>query len=336
MAHWQDQPIFRDYLIEYFQSSSYLSHHDAEVQIEVGNVNFSSRAPMEQAKWHSALGDYYFMDQNNYAGALDCYNLALLKSDRNGSPNRVSQRAHSMASQVMVNMGNLPGAQAHAALALKYAEHLEDAHGQAVSFLVQAKCQILLANFKRVQILLQNSRHIVDSCGLQTCTIDQHLRSVEADIHLLKSEYLESRQIQLLILSTQPNMYYSIFAMLNIALIDTVSGLDSKLVQKNLETCEIHLRALVGRSYIETSLMLKASFAVLHLRDGELNKANTILIDAKLAEIDLAVLVKYEEQLQQISELQVPVSAPEEEEEEEEEFAQGSDVKGKGREEVWV
>jgi hypothetical protein len=50
MAHWQDQPIFGDYLIECFQCSGYLPHHDVEVQIEVGNVNFSSRAPMEQGK----------------------------------------------------------------------------------------------------------------------------------------------------------------------------------------------------------------------------------------------------------------------------------------------
>jgi tetratricopeptide (TPR) repeat protein len=182
-----------------------------------------------------------------------------------------------MASQVMLNMGNLSGAQAHATLALEYAEHLEDAYGQAELFWIQGKCQTLLANFKRAQGLLQNGRHILDSCGLQTHKMDRNLRLAEAEIHLLKSEYLESRKIQLLILSTQPNMT-SIMAMLNIALIDTVTGLDSKLVQKILETCEIHLKALTGFPYMNTSLMLNATFAVLHLRDGELNKANTILV----------------------------------------------------------
>ncbi|KAJ7247843.1 hypothetical protein C8J57DRAFT_1234126 [Mycena rebaudengoi] len=58
-------------------------------------------------------------------------------------------------------------------------------------------------------------------------------------------------------------------------------------------------------------------------------------IDAKLAEVDSAVLVEYEEQIQHLSELHLPVRAPEEayttnKEEEEEELAQGSDPEDKG------
>ncbi|KAJ7258325.1 hypothetical protein C8J57DRAFT_1516223 [Mycena rebaudengoi] len=57
-----------------------------------------------------------------------------------------------------------------------------------------------------------------------------------------------------------------------------------------------------------------------------------VMIDAKLAEIDSAILVEYEEQLQQLSELHVPVRAPEKayitkEEEEKDEVAQGIDGK---------
>jgi tetratricopeptide (TPR) repeat protein len=59
-----------------------------------------------------------------------------------------------------------------------------------------------------------------------------------------------------------------------------------------------------------------------------------IKIDAKLAEVDAAVLVEYEEQLQRLAELHVPVSAPEEayiiEEEEEDQLAQGSNYGDKG------
>jgi exoribonuclease II len=59
-----------------------------------------------------------------------------------------------------------------------------------------------------------------------------------------------------------------------------------------------------------------------------------VKIDAKLAEVDSAILVEYEEQLERLSELHVSVSAPEayiSEEEEEDELAQGSDVGDKGR-----
>ncbi|KAJ7256944.1 hypothetical protein C8J57DRAFT_1721254 [Mycena rebaudengoi] len=70
---------------------------------------------------------------------------------------------------------------------------------------------------------------------------------------------------------------------------------------------------------------------------------DVIKIDTKIAEVDSAILAKYEEQLQHLSELHVPVSAmeeacitEEEEEEEENKLAQGSDIWNKGRHGVLV
>jgi hypothetical protein len=62
---------------------------------------------------------------------------------------------------------------------------------------------------------------------------------------------------------------------------------------------------------------------------------DTMKIDARLAEVDSAVLVEYEEHIQPLSDLHIPVSAPEDEEEEDE-LAQGSDVRDKLREDVLV
>ncbi|KAJ7215642.1 hypothetical protein C8J57DRAFT_1600268 [Mycena rebaudengoi] len=63
-----------------------------------------------------------------------------------------------------------------------------------------------------------------------------------------------------------------------------------------------------------------------------------IKIDAKLAEVDSAILVEYEEQLQRLSELHVPGSAPEPtysgEDEEEDNLAQGSNFEYKGKQGV--
>jgi hypothetical protein len=65
-----------------------------------------------------------------------------------------------------------------------------------------------------------------------------------------------------------------------------------------------------------------------------------VRIDSKLAEVDSAVLVEYEEQLQQLSDLHVPVSVPEEaylseeEDEEEDKLAQKGDLIDKGRQGV--
>jgi tetratricopeptide (TPR) repeat protein len=70
---------------------------------------------------------------------------------------------------------------------------------------------------------------------------------------------------------------------------------------------------------------------------------DVIKIDTKIAEVDSTILAKYEEQLQHLSELHVPVSAleeayitEEEEEEEENKLAQGSGIWDKGRHGVLV
>ncbi|KAJ7256306.1 hypothetical protein C8J57DRAFT_1650728 [Mycena rebaudengoi] len=69
-----------------------------------------------------------------------------------------------------------------------------------------------------------------------------------------------------------------------------------------------------------------------------------IMIDANLAEVDAAVLVEYEEQLQRLSELHVPggaqgtyiVEVVEEEEEEDDKLAEENDFGDKGRQGVLV
>ncbi|KAJ7238162.1 hypothetical protein C8J57DRAFT_1246581 [Mycena rebaudengoi] len=67
---------------------------------------------------------------------------------------------------------------------------------------------------------------------------------------------------------------------------------------------------------------------------------DVIKIDAKLAKADSAVLVEYEQQLQRLSELHVPGSAPEEtcivEDEEEDNLAPGNGVEGEDKQGVLV
>jgi hypothetical protein len=64
-------------------------------------------------------------------------------------------------------------------------------------------------------------------------------------------------------------------------------------------------------------------------------RKDIIKIDAKLAEINSAVLAEYNAQLHRLSELHVPGSAPEEtniaEDEEEAKLAEGSNFGNKGR-----
>jgi hypothetical protein len=108
------------------------------------------------------------------------------------------------------------------------------------------------------------------------------LRQLEAEIHLRKTEYLESRQIQISILSIlqpRPTEYHALMASLNVALIDIATGVDSKVISQNLETCRHHIN-MKTLSGFEQNVALRAldlATANLNLRDGNHIAANTLL-----------------------------------------------------------
>jgi hypothetical protein len=101
----------------------------------------------------------------------------------------------------------------------------------------------------------------------------------EAEIHLLKTEYLESRHVHISNSArVNPTTYLAILANLNIATIDTLTGLvDSKLIHRNLDTCRLHIQRLQG--WIQTSLSLLGDiiFTDLCLRDRDHTTAIVLL-----------------------------------------------------------
>jgi hypothetical protein len=407
--------------------------------------------------------------------ALKDFKTAYSLAESIGYPTTVGIHALFSICDILIVTGKPLSALTHAQEAHRYAEHMGDIYLQAWSFSLQGRCHTLLANYWHAQLLLQKASHILATLGQQQSRLQLAILNWRGEIHLLKSEYLQSRKLQVAIASSsRPTSYSAILANLNMAFIDIATGAESKNICQSLDMAQSNLKAVYG--YQGTHLCLTADLAAaeLWLRDGTLGTANarfgkcfsssqdselsllclerlgdlstgmndiqttlgwtgillglalkckdklqtmqafrclgqifsaegdnkTALslfsvaldgfsfmdvhrwradcmdrigdthnncgavmkavelwkaarplferssqmkditrIDAKLAEVDSAVLVKYEEQLQHLSELHVPVRAPEEayttdkeeEEEEEEELAQGSDPEDKGR-----
>jgi tetratricopeptide (TPR) repeat protein len=65
-------------------------------------------------------------------------------------------------------------------------------------------------------------------------------------------------------------------ANLNIAFIDTATGADSKPIDRNIDNCRFHLRALYGYRAKEICLVADHAAAELCLRDGALETANAM------------------------------------------------------------
>ncbi|KAJ7244116.1 hypothetical protein C8J57DRAFT_1243234 [Mycena rebaudengoi] len=291
---WKNNPMFGDYLIEIFETAEYVPLVDAEAKIMQGNKYFEFKPPLEQAEWSIALGLYWIFTQSNMSGGLTYHQKALSLANSTGSPSRVGHRALSLISQFMTITGNLHSAQKHATRAQEYAEALGGIYPQAQSLYNQARCQILSANLSKAQILIKESTQLLISCGLEGCTLYLHLQSWAAEVHLLKTEYLESRHIQVSIAATRKaTAYYSLLANLNISHIDIACGMDSEYIRKNLHQCQLHQIALSGYPRAHMEFGIDSLLAELYLRDGNLSTANTIFAtcftQSQTLDVELAI-----------------------------------------------
>ncbi|KAJ7254831.1 hypothetical protein C8J57DRAFT_1656907 [Mycena rebaudengoi] len=89
--------------------------------------------------------------------------------------------------------------------------------------------------------------NMLTACGQQQSSLRSNIFNHQAEIHLLKSEYGESRQLQVAIASNcHPTSYSAVLANLNIALIDIATGADSKISCQNLVMVQSGLKAVYG------------------------------------------------------------------------------------------
>jgi hypothetical protein len=149
---------------------------------------------------------------------------------------------------MMIRTGNALGALEYARKQEVYSVHLGDIYEQARSLYIQSKCNAILANYRDAQTILQGARSLWMSCGLpKGGHLDTTIMNAEAEIHMCKTEYLESRQLHISVSSTlRPTSYHAIVANLNVGFIDIAIGVDSKRVYQNLETCRCHIQSLSG------------------------------------------------------------------------------------------
>jgi hypothetical protein len=131
----------------------------------------------------------------------------------------------------------------------RYAEQTGDMYAQAWSLYLQGTCHIQLANYWHAQHLLQKSRHILATLGQQQSVLVLDILSQQAEIHLVKCEYLESHNLQVSIASScQPTSYNAVLANLSITFIDIATGAEVKSIHQNLDMAGSHVKTLSGHN----------------------------------------------------------------------------------------
>ncbi|KAJ7245277.1 hypothetical protein C8J57DRAFT_1725305 [Mycena rebaudengoi] len=269
MLYWKDHAIFGEYLIHLLQSSDHFPDLDFDSNITLGTQHFQSKGPLEEARWDHALGLYFWGTKSDSVKALEYYQRAHSLAENIGYPTIVGSQVLNSICSILIAMGKPLSALSHAKEAHRYAEHMGDIYLQAWSIWLQGRCHTILANYRHARHLLQNSRDMLTACGQQQSGLGFNILSQQAEIHLLKSEYLESRKLQVAIASScQPTSHDAILANLNIVCIDIATGADQKIVHQNLDNCKFHWKAFYATRARRICLGADYGAAELRLRDG--------------------------------------------------------------------
>ncbi|KAJ7467830.1 hypothetical protein B0H11DRAFT_2306252 [Mycena galericulata] len=133
----------------------------------------------------------------------------------------------------------------------------------------ELRCCIALGMYRYSLYLLHKGRDLLRSCGMSGTYNDHLLIGLEAEVHLLTSEYTEAKRIHLeiaQITSADNDIYNNAYAFLNIGQIDVLIGRQKNEVCHNLGKAETLLSSV---GYVLGLKWCELLQAELHLRDGD-------------------------------------------------------------------
>jgi hypothetical protein len=135
------------------------------------------------------------------------------------------------------NIGD-SAAQVHANETQRLAIISPDLYREAQALRMKATCCYTLGNYTKAMSLCIRARDIIGLCGMSHGSLAYNIMNTQAEIHQVKSDYTEARNIHTSILegtSTQDLYNYGL-ASLSVAEIDVMIGAPKDTVQRNCDT----------------------------------------------------------------------------------------------------
>jgi tetratricopeptide (TPR) repeat protein len=169
---------------------------------------------------------------------------------------------------IKFNLGDYPAAQTHACQAQRLAQLSADLYHEARALNIEVMCYTDLGDYKTSISQCHRGRKLLGLCGMSGGHLDLRFMNNEAEIHFLKSEYVEAHSIHTQIVQTtsadQDADSYA-FGLMNLAEIDIMSGKSEQHVRQKLDKAkEIfnHMEHLYALNYCNIYL------GALNLREG--------------------------------------------------------------------
>ncbi|KAJ7939814.1 hypothetical protein B0H13DRAFT_1850578 [Mycena leptocephala] len=232
--------------------------------------------PVLEGDFYQAAGYYNYYLANNLHNAMRYLEKALKLTKSCGNTNHQCSVLTQIA-ELKWSMGNAGTAQIHVNKARRLAILSGNLYQEAWALQMAAACTTQLGDFRNSILHLHRAKEILGICGITGGRLDSSIETAKAELHLLKSEYTDARSIHTQIAQNMDgDPFEYAWALLNIALIDVITGATEEAVQKNLndaKTLFSTMKSVVGVTCCE---MISAD---LQLREGDISQAKDMLQD---------------------------------------------------------
>ncbi|KAJ7457766.1 hypothetical protein FB451DRAFT_1372419 [Mycena latifolia] len=134
--------------------------------------------------------------------------------------------------------GHYSAGQEHAYESQRLANICGNPYKAAWALRIESVSWYALGSYRHSNLLGKRARNLLQLCGMSGSTLDYSIMGIQAEVHFLKSEYSEARNIRSQILhncSMEQNPYQHAMSLLNIAQIDIEIGLLGHEFQINLD-----------------------------------------------------------------------------------------------------
>ncbi|KAJ7159686.1 hypothetical protein C8R46DRAFT_1287162 [Mycena filopes] len=136
-----------------------------------------------------------------------------------------------------------------------------------------------LGDYHRAMTEIHKGKELLALCGMTNSAIYNKLLHIQAEIHLLKSEYVEARQIHATNLresGLDPSSGDYVITLVSIAEIDILIGTRRELISQTLETAD---KTCISTHYLRGHTLCDLYSAHLNLREGDPASARTLFQD---------------------------------------------------------
>ncbi|KAJ7900897.1 hypothetical protein B0H13DRAFT_1883201 [Mycena leptocephala] len=190
----------------------------------------------DKRKFYHAVASYYDGSLMNYSTATTFYRTALSLSVLTQN---FRGQAHELQGLALIEWkrGHYYQGQIYALESQKAAKIAGKPYNEANGLRAEALCCYALSDYKHTAVLCKAARDILVLLGLAGGDLDVNIMNIQAEVHMLKSEYVKARSIHTQILDQVHNKLNLIsqgYALFNIAEIDLKLGTAASEVEETL------------------------------------------------------------------------------------------------------